>query len=130
MATSAVVPWERKDPMVMSWSSNVIRYRAKKIRNSKRPTTKTLANVQEDVHQCENANAIVHIPTAAFLLVVEAMRNATTMALKADTTMFATFPTEPLAPTLGIPQSGLTPTGAVWGSEEFPSKTLDACFSN
>lgn len=59
-------------------------------------------------------------PTAALLRVVLIMREATTPILRPQTIMLAIFPSEPPAPALRIPHSGLMPTGAIAGSAEGP----------
>ena len=61
-----------------------------------------------------------NVPTAALLRVVLIMRKATTIILRPQAIMLAIFPSEPPAPALRIPHSGLMPTGAVAASAEGP----------
>jgi hypothetical protein len=62
------------------------------------------------------------IPTAAFRLLVKAIKNKVNTMLKAHTMILAMFPSEPSCPTLGIPQEMLMPTGADVALAELPVK--------
>lgn len=63
-------------------------------------------------------------PTAAFRRLTPQIKNTVNTMLKAQAMMFAMFAIDPFAPTKGIPQVGLTPTGAVAGFAETDSKTM------
>ena len=66
-----------------------------------------------DAKRYKNGEGRRHSPTAALLLLVQKIKKAVKMMLSAQTTMLATLPTEPSAPTRRMPHWGLTPTGAV-----------------
>ena len=68
----------------------------------------------------------VDIPTAAFLRLHRKMRAAMNKNETPHAAMLATFEMDPSLPILGIPQLGLTPTGALFASAELPCRTSGA----
>lgn len=113
--TSAVDPCCKTAPVVRSWNGKERKYRIKKMRNSERPAVGGYVERSEVTKRKEVEK---DAPTAALLRVVMTMRSATTIMLTPQTIMLAMFPSDPLAPALKVPHSGLTPTGAMSGSEE------------
>ncbi len=91
--------------MVSNWKGSVRRYRIKNSRNS-------------------------DLPTAAFRLLVVKIRKTVNSTLSAQARILAMLANEPSTPTKGIPQEGLTPTGADLGSADTPVRTVGAWCSS
>jgi hypothetical protein len=78
----------------------------------------------EHAHR-RNQRQKLNSPTAAFLLPENMINARTNTMLSPQTIMFAMLPKLPSEPAFKIPQSGFTPTGALFGSAEAPVKTVD-----
>ena len=121
--TSAVDPCSRTAPVVRSCNGKETKYMSRKMRNSERPME---GNAVECSKDCQTQKVERDAPTAALLRVVMVMRVATKIMLRPQTIILAMFPSE-LLPALGIPHSGLTPTGS---SVERPAKPVSIWFSS